>query len=159
MKKIFESGRYLAIFASVSLFAGFVLTGIYGFYELILMIISFINDYHQNPEVVSIGIVKVIDIQLLSVIQYVMAVGIYELFIGDLNLPAWLNIKNIEGLKAKLASVIILILAVKFTEKVMESKGTLNLLYLAISIGIIIFVLTSYYRAKESGTHGNDSSD
>jgi len=150
MKKILEKGRYMAIFASLSLLTGFVLTGLYGFYELVLMIINFIHDYHQNPEVVSIGIVKVIDIQLLSVIQYVMAVGIYELFIGDLNLPKWLDIKNIEGLKAKLASVIILILAVKFTERVMESKSGLDLLYLALGVGIMIFVLTFYYKAKDS---------
>ncbi|HPD65711.1 MAG TPA: YqhA family protein [Bacteroidia bacterium] len=150
MKKIFESGSKLVILASLSLFVGFIVSSLYGFYILGKTVFITFNSYeHLDSGLLAINIIKVIDIQLLAVIQYVMSVGLYELFIGDLNLPPWLNIRTIDQLKSKLASVIILILAVKFTEKVMDWKHHMDILYLAIGVSLVIFVLTYYYKVKE----------
>lgn len=150
MKKIFESGRKLVVLSSVALFAGFILSSLYGFHVLVKTIIYIIKAYeHPDSGYLMVNIIKIIDIQLLAVIQYVISVGLYELFIGELRLPPWLNIRTIDQLKSKLASVIILILAVKFTEKVMDWKQNIDILYLAIGIAVIIFVLTYYYRVKE----------
>lgn len=153
---MFELGAKSAIVAAVTMFIGSVVTGIYGVYLLVELIVNAIKVLPDIPaNFLSTHIILIIDIQLLSMIQYVISVGLYELFIGELKLPKWLSINNIEELKAKLASVIILILAVKFTEKAMQWKGGIDIMYLAIAIGVIIFVLTAYYKAK--GSKGENS--
>ncbi len=60
---------------------------------------------------------------MLAVVLYIMAVGLYELFIDDnLDLPAWLVIHNLEDLKEKLVGVVIVVLAVFFLGRVIESE-------------------------------------
>lgn len=150
MKRIFELGSKAIMISAFTMFVGSIITGLYGVYLLGDLLYTLYNDLSNlTGNTVSANVILIVDVHLLSVIQYVMAVGLYELFIGELTLPAWLKIKSIDQLKAKLASVIILILAVKFTEKAIEWKNSLEILYLGISIAIIIGVLTFYYRTKE----------
>jgi uncharacterized membrane protein YqhA len=89
------------------------------------------------------------DIHLLSIILYIFSVGLYELFVGKLNVPEWLRITDIDQLKAKLASVVILILAITFTKKLVEWKNPVDTLLFALAIAVIIAVLIFYYKVKE----------
>jgi uncharacterized membrane protein YqhA len=89
------------------------------------------------------------DVHLLSIVLYIFSVGLYELFVGKLNVPDWLRITNIDQLKAKLASVIVLILAITFTKKVVEWKDPLDTFLFALAITAIVAVLIFYYKVKE----------
>ena len=48
------------------------------------------------------------------------AIGLYELFIGELTVPDFLRVETLHQLKARLAGVVILVMAVKFVEKLAE---------------------------------------
>ena len=65
---------------------------------------------------IGVELIAVMDTFLIATALYIFAVGLYELFIADLELPEWLNIHNMHDLKAKLSGVIILVMAVTFLE-------------------------------------------
>ncbi len=95
-----------------------------------------------------VGFIEVADIFLLAVVLYIMAVGLYELFIDDdLALPAWLVIHNLEDLKEKLVGVVIVVLAVFFLGRVIESQSAIEVLYLGGGIALVIAAL-SYFSSR-----------
>ena len=78
------------------------------------------------------------------------ALGLHELFIQKLALPEWLVIDDLKKLKGKLSDVVILILAIKFLEKLIESKNAQDTLMTGIAVAVVIggLVLFNYTSSK-----------
>ena len=80
--------------------------------------------------------------------------GLYELFITRIDapdpgkrLPGWLRMHDLNDLKARVISMIILVAAVTFTDVAVESKGgALNTLYLGAAVAVVIAALTAFLR-------------
>ncbi|WP_448584372.1 YqhA family protein [Thermocrinis sp.] len=149
LKKILESGKAIALLPSISLFVGAVFLGFYGIYVLFETIYkALVDESARDSAVLATKFISVMDIHLLSVILYIFAVGLYELFVGKLDVPEWLKIEGIDQLKSKLASVIVLILAITFTKKFVEWKNPLDTLLFGIAVSAVIGVLIFYYKIK-----------
>ncbi len=149
LKKLLELGHMVALLPSISLFVGASFLGIYGVYILLETLYKvFTQPELRDATILSTKLISVMDIHLLSVVLYIFAVGLYDLFIGKLNTPEWLEIKNIDDLKAKLVSVIILILAITFTKNVVKWEKPVDTLLFGASIAVVIFVLILYHREK-----------
>ena len=93
--------------------------------------------------------VAILDSFILAVILYIFAIALYELFIGELKLPEWLIIKDLDDLKKKLSSVIALMLAVTFLEHLAEWSDPQGTLMFAAAIAAVIFALVFYMKTKE----------
>ena len=76
-------------------------------------------------------------------------VGLYSLFVGPLDLPENLRIRTVDELKARLASVVILFVAIAYVKVLVDWRNPQETLLFGISTGILIFGLVHYYRAKE----------
>lgn len=157
MKKILENTRYivlLAVFSSIALSAAlFVWNTIQAGITLYHM---FSHIMEANAAAQTAHMVGILDSYLLAVILYIFGVALYELFIDDLDLPDWLNIKDLDDLKKKLSSVIALMLGVTFLEHVVQWDNALDTLYFAISIAVIIFALVFYMKTKGSEPSGKE---
>lgn len=150
MKNILQNGKLLATISAGTLFTCSIILVLYGVYVLGATIHHIVMHFEElDPAMVATKFIAIMDIHLLAIILYIFSVGLYELFVGELQVPVWLKIETIDELKAKLASVIILILAITFTKKVVEWKDPLDTLYFAIAISLICAVLIFYYKAKE----------
>jgi uncharacterized membrane protein YqhA len=89
------------------------------------------------------------DLFLLATVFYIIAVGLYELFINDkLVLPAWLVIHNFDDLKGKLISVLIVVLGVLFLSKAIDWDGKIGILYFGLAIAAIILALSYFLSQK-----------
>jgi uncharacterized membrane protein YqhA len=91
-------------------------------------------------------VIEIVDSYLLGSVLLIFALGLYELFIGKLDVAKdsavstnVLFISSLDELKTKLSKVILMILVVKFFEKVLKVSfaGPLDLLYLAAGIALI----------------------
>lgn len=123
--------------------------GFYGIYILFETIYkAFTNETARDSTVLVTKFISVMDIHLISVILYIFAVGLYELFVGKLQLPEWLKIGSIDQLKSKLASVIVLILAITFTKNLVEWKNPLDTLLFGLAASAVIAVLILYYKIE-----------
>ncbi|WP_029551856.1 YqhA family protein [Thermocrinis jamiesonii] len=149
LKKLLENGKAIALLPSLSLFVGAVFLGLYGIYVLFETLYKVLTDQSaRDTAVLATKFISVMDIHLLSVILYIFAVGLYELFVGELKLAPWLKIETIDQLKSKLASVIVLILAITFTKNLVEWKNPLDTLLFGLAVSAVIGVLIFYYKIK-----------
>jgi uncharacterized membrane protein YqhA len=98
-----------------------------------------------------------IDGFLLATILLIFALGLYELFISDIDEAKGsgqsskvLVINTLDDLKAKLAKVILMILVVTFFEVSLSMTfvGALDLVYFA--LGILMVSLALYFGSKSS---------
>ena len=71
-------------------------------------------------------------------------------------MPAWLVMNDLNDLKARVISMIILVVAVTFTDVLLEfPRNELELLYLAAGVAVFILALTIYLRfgSDNGGDH------
>ena len=112
-------------------------------------------------------IVEVVDGYLLATVMLIFSLGMYELFISDIDQAHGnkssskiLVINNLDDLKSRLAKVILMILIVTLFENALNMHlGTpLDLVYLGASIALIALALYLTHAA-EAGSGGNDQDE
>ncbi len=143
MKRVIEKSRYLALvvavaslLASVAAFlAAGIKTGI---------VIIHLFQRAQSGQAASIELVALMDAYLIATALLIFGLGVYELFIQDIELPPALTIKNLHDLKAKLGSVIVLVMAVTFLERLVEGQGSLGILYLGLAVAAVSAALIAF---------------
>ena len=150
LKFCLERGKYVILLAVVSTFLASVATFIWGTVRMITNVVSLIAGLITHEGVHSgVQMIASLDSLLLAIVLYIFSVAIYELFFGKINVPDWLVIENLDGLKEKLASVIILILAVTFLEHLVEWKDAKETLMFGISIAAVLIALVFYMHHKK----------
>ena len=97
------------------------------------------------------------DLFLIGATALISALGFYELFIGDIRvggrdlMPGWLTMHDLNDLKSRVVSMIVLVLTVTFTEEAVGSPDPLQLLEFGGGITAVIVALTVFQRW---GSHG-----
>ena len=95
------------------------------------------------------------DFFLLSIVMYIMAVGLYSLFIDpDVHMPEWLEIRDLDDLKEKLVGVIVVVMGVYFLGQLIHGTDAFELLYMGFGFGAVVTSLTLFVRFVISGKHG-----
>ena len=71
---------------------------------------------------VIVEVLTAVDAILLGTVLLVIGYGLYELFVDtELDVPAWLQIKDLDDLKSKLIGVVVAIIAVVFVGVLVDS--------------------------------------
>jgi uncharacterized membrane protein YqhA len=85
------------------------------------------------------------DVFLLAVVLYIMALGLFTLFVSDkVPLPSWLEFHDFDDLKERLVSVICVMLGVYFLGAVLKGATGLDLLWLGIGTSIVVAAMTAF---------------
>ncbi len=108
-------------------------------------------------------IVEVVDGYLLATVMLIFSLGLYELFISDIDQAHGskasskiLVINNLDDLKGRLAKVILMIMIVTLFEEALHMKleSALDLVYMGASITLIALALYFSHAAENaSGSH------
>lgn len=99
---------------------------------------------HDNLKELSIVLIQAIDIFLLATVLYIIALGLYELFIDEaLDLPHWLEVHTLDDLKARLLGVIVVILPVTFLGKLVEWRKGQEILWLGLAVGAVLVAIAA----------------
>lgn len=161
--------RYVVIFAVVaSMIAGFAVfyMATVDVFYLVLHIIHYADPGMSQPDRLALHqetithIVEVVDGYLLATVMLIFSLGLYELFISDIDEAKGearssriLVIESLDDLKARLAKVILMILIVTLFQEAIRVKieTPLDLLYLG---GAIAFVGLALYLSHASDSKG-----
>jgi uncharacterized membrane protein YqhA len=138
----------MVLIAVVSLLVATVATFIWGAAQTVVLIGRFIATPADTALIVPI--VQLMDEFLLGTVLLIFALGLYELFIENLALPEWLVIDSLKKLKGKLSDVVILLFAIKFLEKFIDSKSAQDTLLLGVAalVGMGGLVLFNFASAR-----------
>lgn len=150
MKTILEKSRYLAIIGIVSLLVAALAAFGWGTLKTVHAVMLVIESLGTDVAI-TIEFIEIVDSFLIATAILIFAVGLYELFIGDLDLPEWIAAHNLYELKAKLSSMVVLVMAVKFLEKLADYKNAADLLQVGLSVAAVSAVLIAfgYFGKKE----------
>ncbi|MBI5945984.1 MAG: YqhA family protein [Chloroflexi bacterium] len=143
MKTILEKSRYLAIIGVISLLIAALAAFAWGTLKTINTALLVIQSAGKNAGI-TINLIEIVDSFLIATAILIFAASLYELFIGTLVLPDWMLAHNLYELKAKLSSMIVLVMAVKFLEKLLELKDTEALLQTGIATSLVSAVLIAF---------------
>ena len=149
-KILIEKSKGIFLIAVISSLLASTAAFIWGMIKTFTVIINFILSYGRDPLGV-IALIELMDIFLIATVLFIFAMGIYELFIGNISLPEWLIIRNLHDLKGKLSSVIILVMCILFLEHLVEWKDPMGTLFFAIAVAIVSasLIAYSYFGGKE----------
>jgi uncharacterized membrane protein YqhA len=90
----------------------------------------------------AVDFLQLVDIFLLGTALYIIALGLYELFVDDsLPMPKWLVIATFEDLKEKLIGVIIVLLGVSYLGTAVTWTGDKSILNLGVATAAVILAL------------------
>jgi uncharacterized membrane protein YqhA len=150
LKKLLERGGLVVIVPVITLFISAILFGLYGTYLAVETGVKFFTDpEYREVTTLVLKFFAVIDVFLLSMVLYIFALGLYELFVGNLDVPEALSIASVDELKTKLASVVILFVAIAYVKVLVNWTNPVDTLLFGAATGILIAVLIQYYKAKE----------
>lgn len=162
MNRLLLSSRYLVNLAVIAALVGAAAILVYGVIvlgHLMIELISARNFTREAIKTITLSFIQLIDLLFLGVALYIIALGLYHLFIDtSLRLPHWLKIEDFEELKIILMSVVIVILAVNFTGIVVNWDGSAAILNMGLAIaaviiglGLILYVRVTSHHHSEAG--------
>jgi len=134
----------------------------YGTNVFVRSVTSVVEDPHLTSH--NLGYLLLLtDLFLVGATLMIAAFGLYSLFITGtetgglaLRLPHWLRMHDLNDLKARVISMIILVAGVAFVDVAVESKDDLDTLYLGGAVALVIAALTAFLRfGRMDGGNGS----
>lgn len=178
-EKLFEGALWNSRFVIIAAVVGSLLAGFAIFYMATVDVINlFSHALHYADASLSVEarkalhdstvthIVEVVDGYLLATVMLIFSLGLYELFISDIDQAHGskasskiLVINNLDDLKSRLAKVILMIMIVTLFEKALTMKlaTPLDLVYLGASIALIALALYLTHAAEHAPAKDEDS--
>ena len=143
MKFILEKSKYLALIGVFSLLLAAVAAFVWGTLKTVNTI-SLVFSSMGGDKAITVEFIEIVDGFLIATTLLIFSVSLYELFINKLDLPEWMLAHNLYELKAKLSSMIVLVMGVKFLQKLLEVKDTNDLLRIGIATALMSAVLIAF---------------
>lgn len=148
MKWLVEKSRYLSLIAIIGLLIG-AISALYVGVEKVFKVLQVAFLHYESSSPTLYVLFESLDSFLVAIALIVIAVSIYELFIGGLEVPDWMLVKNLNELKAKFGVVLIPVIAVKFVQKLLQSESALETLYYGIAVALVMGALTAVDLVSE----------
>lgn len=148
VRNLAANARFVVAPAAIAIFLLAVVVLAWGAARGIDFAVGLLTDDAWEKDGPLVALFKAVDLFLVGTVLLILAAGLWELFVSPLELPAWLVIDTLDDLKAKLANTLVLVLAVKFTEKLVAGGEALDLLYTATAVTLVGALLVAYANLK-----------
>lgn len=152
LSRLFSLSRYIIGIAVLGSFVAAVILMVYGAAELVTVTISAFAEgtfSSKGAKTLALTYIEIVDLFLLATVFYIIALGLYELFIDtNIVVPPWLEIRTLDDLKNKLTSVVVVVMGVLFLGQVVTWDGQRDLLGYGVAIGAVIIALTFFLRQQ-----------
>ena len=154
-EKLLWSVRYITILSVIlSIIAAFtlIILGSWDIIEAVIFYNPLFDESISNNNDLLFKIISAIDLFLIGIVLLIFGFGIYELFVSEIDFAnakfteSTLKIRDLDQLKNKIIKVVIIVLIVKFFEKVLKFSENfttpMDILYFGLSI---LSICIGYY--------------
>ncbi len=104
VKRVLESGKYLVLVAVLSSLVAAAAAFVLGMIKTGAVLMEVSRTLGSDPLTV-VRLIEVMDKFLIAVGLYIFAVGLYDLFFEELDLPKWLQVHSLSDIKARLIPI------------------------------------------------------
>ncbi len=153
LKRLLDHARYLVLIAVAGLATTMLVTFVWSIAKSVKLI-ALLLDGGWRDDLAMVDLLEVIDTYLLAIVQLIVVIGLYELFIGPLDVPPWLKARSLDDLKKSIVDVLIVFIGVKGIEGLLDAGKPLDALTYTGAVAILIAGL-SLFRLR-SPYKGND---
>jgi uncharacterized membrane protein YqhA len=166
--------RFLVLIPVVGLIFLAATLFVLGGFNLVIFVFETLANPASTTNQLIYEIVEFIHFFLIGTVLYITGMGLFQLFIIELDLPEWLRIDDIEELELNLVGVVIVVIGVNFLSVILN-PGDVNLLNYGIgyafpiaALAFFMLVRTSHQTAKrhqrkgdldDSNRHGAEQPD
>ena len=152
MRKILGLTRYAVVVPAIASMVGALLLMAQGSIAIVAVVIDavFNNSYLK---VTIVDVLTAVDAILLGTVLLVIGYGLYELFVDDLiEVPSWLQVKDLDDLKSKLIGVVVAIISVVFVGVFVDANRADEVLAYGLGAGALVagLALFAYATRKPS---------
>jgi uncharacterized membrane protein YqhA len=153
LRRILASSRYVVLIAVVGTFVGALTLLVFEAIVIADVVMDLIREGSASPKdakSLAVGLIQAVDVFLIAIAAYIISLSLYALFVDDtLPLPRWLQVHDLEDLKANVVSVVIAVLAVLFLAEAVGWDGTRDILGFGASLALVIVALTLFLMSKK----------
>jgi uncharacterized membrane protein YqhA len=147
MQRLLISTRYFILLPIIGLALAAVFFFVFGGIGLIRVLVELLPGMlggatydAEARSAVIIEVVEFVHVFLVGTVLFITAIGLYQLFIHEIEFQSWLQIDNVEELETNLIGVLVVVLAVDFLGTVFVGQ-TENLLQYGAGIALPIAAL------------------
>lgn len=159
MRKILGLTRYVVVVPSLAAIVGALLLMAQG---SIAMIEAVVQSLAQGSSIKDsiVEVLTAIDAILLGTVLLVIGYGLYELFVdSELQVPAWLQINDLDDLKSKLIGVVVAIIAVVFVGVFIDSNRADDVVSYGLGAGALVLALAVFAYATKKDASSRKAKD
>ncbi len=153
MRKILGLTRYAVIVPSIASIIGALLLMAQGSISIMIVIVdAVLNDAYLKDTIVDV--LTAVDAILLGTVLLVIGYGLYELFVDTrLEVPTWLQVRDLDDLKSKLIGVVVAIVAVVFVGVFVDTNRAADVVSYGLGAGALVAGLALFALAtrKDAG--------
>jgi uncharacterized membrane protein YqhA len=158
-KRLLRINMWFIMVGVFALAIASIVTFIMGMVRFFLLVVEDIHWLHfAVPHNFNAIICEILEINLIAVILFISAIGLYLLFWKDIRVPGWLAINDVNQLKEKLVGIVITVMGVTFLEHILEWVDPKGTLMFGAAIALMIAALVFYIKimGSEGGEGGSD---
>ena len=152
MKRILGATRYAVIVPAIASILGAILLMLQGSIGMVQAIIDTV--WFQIPlKDTIVDVLTSVDAILLGTVLLVIGYGLYELFVdADIDVPTWLQVRDLDDLKSKLIGVVVAIIAVVFVGVLVDSNRATDVISYGVGAGALVagLALFAYATKKDN---------
>jgi uncharacterized membrane protein YqhA len=118
---------------------------------MMIVVDAVLNDAYLKDTIVEV--LTAVDAILLGTVLLVIGYGLYELFVDTrLEVPEWLEVRDLDDLKSKLIGVVVAIIAVVFVGVFVDTNRAADVVAYGVGAGALVAGLALFAVAtrKES---------
>jgi uncharacterized membrane protein YqhA len=158
MRKILGLTRYAVIVPSIASIIGALLLMAQGSISIMVVIVdAVLNDAYLKDTIVDV--LTAVDAILLGTVLLVIGYGLYELFVDTrLEVPTWLQVRDLDDLKSKLIGVVVAIVAVVFVGVFVDTNRAADVVSYGLGAGALVAGLALFALATRKDSDKPKSS-
>jgi uncharacterized membrane protein YqhA len=147
MRKIVGLTRYTVFVPAIAAMIGALLLMAQGSIAIVVAVINSLREFTPLKDVI-VEVLTAVDGILLGTVLLVIGYGLYELFVDtEIEVPAWLQIKDLDDLKSKLIGVVVAIIAVVFVGVMVDSTRASDVVSYGVGAGALVLGLAVFALA------------
>lgn len=154
MRKILGLTRYAVVVPAVASIVGALLLMAQGSIEMVMVVIDSVMSEKYLKDTI-VDVLTAVDAILLGTVLLVIGYGLYELFIDtEIDVPAWLQVRDLDDLKSKLIGVVVAIIAVVFVGVFVDSNRADEVVAYGVGAGALVAGLAVFALATAKADKG-----
>jgi uncharacterized membrane protein YqhA len=142
MSHVLANSRYIVAIAVIGAFVSAVSLFAYGILAMARLVWeTFAAGGFDvaGADGLAVEIIELIDVFLLGTVLYLVALGVYLLFINpNLPVPSWLQVGDLDALKAMIIRVVVVLVGVTFLGAMVHRADEAEILELGIAVALVV---------------------